>query len=82
MSFQEWIIERAREAGSLPGGSFQVVVLEPDDSVRTRDFTSFEVARGYADDAASETDSDSPPVALVLDGDFVVVHEGAHYASR
>jgi hypothetical protein len=74
----ERIVEMARRRGPLFGGRFRVVTIESDDRVSIKDFDSLDGAKQYADDAASEG-ADMPPVAVVLDDSFHVVHRGRPY---
>ena len=71
--------EEARQLGPIPSGGFRVVVIESDLRIASIDFESFDRARSYADDACSETESDTPPVAAVFDDQFRLVHEGRAY---
>ena len=74
------LVDHARGAGPLARGRFRVVVVESDDRLTTRDFSDLDEARRYADDAASEAD-DLPPVAVVVDARFCVVHCGRPYTA-
>ncbi len=68
---------RARDAGSMPVGSYRVIVQEPDDEITRRDFDSLDDAKDYANDWASEyTDDDRPAIAYVFDQELQVLHRG------
>lgn len=74
----ERLIEKARALGPIRERRYRVMVIEGDLQTSNRDFEDLKSAKVYADDAASETD-DAPPVAVVLDDRFNVVHEGRPY---
>lgn len=75
----ERFVEMARRFGPIAGGQFRVVTIESDHRISSRDLDSLESAKRYADDAVSEGWSDEPPVAVVLDDGFDVVHRGRPY---
>jgi hypothetical protein len=77
----EGLVDIARRRGPIPEGHFRVVTIEPDNRPGGGDFDSLERARRYADDAASEAE-EVAPIAVVLDRDFQVVHEGRPYYLR
>jgi hypothetical protein len=66
----------ARARGPIPRGSYRVVVIESDGRVTHMDLATFEKAQAYANEAASEAESSTPPVAHVFDQEFRLVHEG------
>ncbi len=70
----------ARAFGPLPAGHFRVLVLESDLRTTRFDTDSFETARAYAVDAASEAD-DTPPLSFVFNDQFEMVYRGRHYAA-
>jgi hypothetical protein len=76
-----WISGIAHELGSVASGSYRTVVLESGGRVTHHDFASLESAKQFADDAASEDDNDSSPMAYVLDSEFSIVDRGRHYAT-
>ncbi len=65
----------ARSFGSLPQDCFRVVVWESDHTTSHMDFSSFNKAREYANDAASESD-DPTPLSCVFNHKFEIVHRG------
>ena len=66
----------SRARGPIPRGSYRVVVIESDGRVTHMDLATFEKAQAYANEAASEAESSTPPVAHVFDQEFRLVHEG------
>ena len=82
MNPTDWVIELAREGGTLADGRFRVVVLESNLSTKVHDFSSLEEATRYADDAASEIEEDHSPLAWILNSAFEIVDRGTHYALR
>jgi len=77
---EDFFVTHAKAHGPIAPGTFRVVVLEHDDRITIRDFASFDDARAYAYDCASETDHDNAPIAVVIDSKFVRVEKGGHYA--
>jgi hypothetical protein len=78
------LVRHARDRGPIGPGEYRAVVLESDDRITLHDFDSFAQARAYAYDCASETDSDNPPIAIVVDSHFShfsMVEKGGHYAA-
>ena len=75
----EWWRRAARERGAIASNTFRVVVCEASDEISVKNFTSREEAVAYANDAASETD-DIPPIAIVFDDQFRVVHSGRSWS--
>ena len=74
------LTEQARAAGPISPGGFRAVVIEPRLRTSYHDFGDLAEARAYANDAASEVDG--PPVAVVLDADFRILHRGRAYYLR
>ena len=71
----EWLVERARAAGTLAQGHHRVLVVESSGRLSHVDFPSLAEAETYATDAASEID-DPTPAAFVFDSAFDVVAAG------
>ena len=69
----------ARKLGPIRKGSFRVIVIESDARITHRDLPTFEKAKAFANDAASEAESDTPPVAHVFNDRFEMVCEGCPY---
>ena len=63
---------------TLGSSPFRVEVLEHNGSTTEHWYVTFDDARGYADDVASEADS---PVVRVYNGTGRLVYRGRHYAS-
>lgn len=76
---EDFFVKHARERGPIAPGTYRVVVLEGDERITINDFASFDEARTYAYDCASETDHDNAPIAVVIDSTFVRVEKGGHY---
>ena len=77
----DWVREAARARGTVPRGSYRVVVLESGGELSFRDFADRETAGQYANDAASESDHPSP-LAYVFDDALRLVARGRPYAAR
>lgn len=74
----ETLVQEARRQGPIPVGAYRAMVLEGDLRISSQEFSDLEAARSYTNDAASEAD-DRPPIAVVLDSKFDVVHHGRPY---
>lgn len=71
----------ARTFGPMLVGDYRVLVYEPDARVTFKDFSDLDVAKQYADDAASESENGIVQ-ALVFNGDLCTLHVGRHYGER
>lgn len=73
----EWVllpaVRLSRGTGPISPGTFRAVVLEADGRITHHDFSNFDDARKYADDAAWEVE-DGPVFAHVLDEAFRIVY--------
>ncbi len=67
------LVARARELGAV--AAYRALVLEGDSRISHRDFAELAPAAAYCDDAAAEAD-DAPPIAIVVDREFRIVHRG------
>lgn len=76
----DFAVRAAEAVGTVRPGEYRVVVLESSGAIRTRDFHTLEAARGYANDAASESDEPAP-LAYVFDDALRFVGRGRHYAA-
>ncbi len=75
------LVEAAKKLGRIRTKHFRVMVLESDLRRSSQDFRRLEEAKSYADDAASESD-DNTPIAIVVDSTFKIVHKGRPYYLR
>lgn len=78
----EHITEKSRQRGPIRDGCFRVVTIESDARLSSKETDSLKEAQQYADDAASEADTNAAPVALVLNHKFEVVYKGRPYFAR
>jgi len=72
----DWLIRAAKEKGRIEG--FRTIVVEPSGTITFHDFWLTRKACRYADDAVAEH-GDNPPIAIVLDRSFSVIHVGKPY---
>ena len=77
----EFAIEAARERGAISRGWYRVVVLESSGRFSVTDLGNLKEAKDYANDAASESEDPSPPLAYVFDDKLQLVARGRHYAA-
>jgi hypothetical protein len=76
----DWVSEAVQARGPVPRGHFRVAVIESSGDLSVRDFADMEIAKQYANDAASESDHPSP-LAYVFDDGLRFVVRGRHYAA-
>ena len=72
-----YLIENARRAGPMRALSYRVVV-DQGGRLSVRDFDDLDEACAYADDAVGEH-GDAPNLAIVVDANLKVVHQGRPY---
>jgi len=77
----DWISQAAKASGAVSRGGYRVVVVEARGDLSVRDFHDRESAEQYANDAASESDDESP-LAVVFGDRLQLVARGRHYATR